>query len=587
MCDTCKKLTAQLAQKEAELAEKISEIRYLTAALANQTPKATLCSSGFPPFRSAHVPAVFPEFAAGTTSALSLRSPSAFSGPAEAQREPSLSPSPGSSESLRDPVTPPSSDALNVDKKVVSSKSQAPISRNFPSGVLQNSSAVVFSDNVQESDHAADIGPSSDDDEVFFFDPSLKVGLFDMFGETFSLSYIEKVLNKVRWNQEDAVSQLLAESESITSRDRQLVSEPQHAPSCNIAQSVLHGSDSRHLSPNASNSIVNVKLEASQPKHVELKPKVSRSPSRVFDVKRPKVDSGPQIRKLKADICHEMESGKECLHLVMQFQQLSPGTWFSEPLIEFSGFSGPRIFHLACCSDAFSSTLSFLIEHVISQDRGADHCRELMTLPVCSAFIDWNKTFIAPCGTDKKRNGSRNARMQSGPDKIYSLGLKCCALHIAAHHGALSCAAILLKTAQRVDLDDSKSMLITSLLMQGGSVKDVKYRDWEPRPLDLASAAGHVNIMRLFIHHVRQFGPRSAMTPKVFVNHRGKGSSCALHWAAECFKFESIEFLLQQGADPEVSDDTGGTAVDYVINNASIQKPLCPIQVLSPSHSLI
>jgi hypothetical protein len=93
--------------------------------------------------------------------------------------------------------------------------------------------------------------------------------------------------------------------------------------------------------------------------------------------------------------------------------------------------------------------------------------------------------------------------------------------------------------------------------------------------------------MRLFVHHVRQFGPHSAMTPKVFVNHGGKGSSCALHWAAECSKFESIEFLLQQGADPEAKDDTGGTAIEYVINNASRQPSVLAqvIRDLEPAFS--
>jgi ankyrin repeat protein len=575
-CHTCQVL-------RAELASKISEIRNLRAALANQT--ATPCSpSGSAPMvrvsppPSAHVSAKSHPIPA--TSSLSVLHPlaklEALGRGAEAQVEACVSAPPA-------PYVPPAP-CISLNTENPTSESRPESSRGLPPAATRPVHVARVSDALQACDRVADAAPSSDDD-VFAFDPNLTSALFDMFGQKFSRAFIERVLDKVRWDEGEAVSVLLAEASSAPQETgaaaprapRPLLHEPQRARATPVVSPALPCDISCDLPLKSPSAIASVKPEVHDHEHAPPKPKAFRPLPPASDSKRPKIDFGPQIRKLKADICHEMESGRDCLQLIRQFQALCPATWFSDPLIATTGFVGPRIFHLACCSDAFSSTLAFLMDHVVRRERGAEHCRELMMMPVCASFVDWNKDFGNCEGADKKRM-SRIPRKQAGPDKMsYSLGLKCCALHVAAHHGALSCAAMLLKMAQRVEPHDSKSMFVADLLVQGGSVKDVKYRDWAPSPLDLASAAGHVNVMRLFVHHIRQLGPHSTMSPAVFVNHRGRGSSCALHWAAECSKFESIEFLLQQGADAEAKDDTGGTAVEYVINNASRQ-PLIPAQ---------
>ena len=573
-CDACEKLRAELAQKDAQLALRISEIRDLRAALANRPATLSPSSDGSPklrvaPIPSAHLP-VNPH-PIPTASAAPVLHPVAISKQAvEAHGEASALASRGPSHHMFASSSPSS-----AEKRISNVKSEPPGPRD--------AHAADVSDAPQAPRRAAATSASSDEDDLFFYNPLLKTSLHDMFGHCFSLSYIEKILDQVRWNEDEAVSRLLAESASATQPP---LPGSHHGPSREIAQPALQRNVSRDPAPKSSNSmhVSSVKSEDPNPDYVQLKSTSSSSPVPPLDAKRPKMDSAPQIRKLKSDICLEMESGRDCLHLVKEFQCLCPSTWFLETLIGSSGFPGPRIFHLACCSDTFSGTLSFLMEEVISHESAAEHCRELMTQTVCPAFVDWNKTFVNTYGTDKKRVAPRiprrHAAVDAASDKVsYSLGLKSCALHIVAHHGALSCAAILLKMAQSVELHNSKSTFIASLLVQGGSVKDVKYRGWSPSPLDLASAAGHVNVMRLFVHHVRQFGPHSPTTPKVFVNHRGRGSSCALHWAAECSKFESVEFLLQQGADPEAKDDTGGTAIEYVINNESRQ-PLSPMQVM-------
>lgn len=571
-CDACEKLRAELAQKDAQ-------IKDLRAALANRPATLPPFGDGSPklrvaPLPSVHSPANSPPIPAASAApvlhpvAISER---AVEGHGEASALASLGPSQHKF----------ASSSLSSDEKRISNvKSEPPSSREVPPSP-RDARAADVSDAPQAPRRAAATSASSDEDDLFFYDPLLKAALHDMFGHSFSLSFIEKILDQVRWNEDEAVSRLLVETASVT---QQPLLGSHHGPSREIAQPALQRNVSRDAAPKSSNSASSVKVEDANPDYVQLKSTSSSSPVPLLDAKRPKIDSAPQIRKLKADICHEMESGKDCLHLVKEFQSLCPSTWFQETLIGSSGFPGPRIFHLACCSDTFSGTLSFLMEEVISHERAVEHCRELMTQTVCPAFVDWNKTFVNAYGTDKRRAVPRIPRRQAAvdaaPDKLsYSLGLKSCALHIVAHHGALSCAAILLKMAQSVGPHNSNSAFIASLLVQGGSVKDVKYRDWSPSPLDLASAAGHVNVMRLFVHHVRQFGPHSPTTPKVFVNHRGRGSSCALHWAAECSKFESVEFLLQQGADPEAKDDTGGTAIEYVINNAS-RRPVSPVQVM-------
>jgi hypothetical protein len=606
-CGACEKLRAELAQKDAQLALKISEIRDLRVALANRQVIHSPPGDGSPnlriaPLPSAHLPALpsahLPALPSAHLPADSHLKPAASNVPvlhsvATSERAGDAHGGASAQASLRPSDHAFASASASSDEKhIFSSKSEPPSSRENAQGVRDMRAADV-SDALQASRRAAAISEPSDDDDLFQYDPLLKSSLHEMFGHTFSLSFIEKILDQVRWNEDEAVLRLLSESESAAQQHRPLL-PASHGFARHVAQPALQPNVSRLPPQKSSNSIASVKLEDANLNHVQLKPTTSSSPVPSLDVKRLKIDIAPQVKKLKADICHEMQAGRDCLHLIKEFQYLCPATWFVENLIGSSGFPGPRIFHLACCSDTFSSTLSFLMERVISLDRSAQYCRELMTQTVCAAFVDWNhewnKTFVNTYGTDKKRVMPRIPRRQAaidaGPDKLsYSLGLKSCALHIVAHHGALSCAAILLKMAQCVKSSDLKSPFIAALLLQGGSVKDVKYREFAPSPLDLASAAGHVNVMRLFINHVRQFGPHAAMTPKSFVNHRGGRGSCALHWAAECCKFESIEFLLQQGADPEAKDDTGGTAIEYVINNASRQ-PASPVQVMLPFLTL-
>jgi hypothetical protein len=538
-CDSCCKLRALLAQRDFELAAKISEIQHLRAALASHT-------------------------AVTDAPAKNLDGAIALGGELKDDLVAHL----GGGEESHVNHEAGRNGAVGEDLSL-----DVVLGLKLIAATAQLSATTTCS-------------TSSDDDDVMYFDPNLRMGLFNMFGQAFSIAYIEKVLNQVRWNEENAVSQLLAEHETVSRPKQAQDHQTQYELPCKLVQPVVHQKSSFSSSQNLSRSILSVKMEDNellfQQKPITLKPsssKSSRSPSPASDTKRPRVDLGHQIiRKLKFDICHEMESGKDCLDLTMRFSELLPDKWFLEPLVGAHGFPGPRVFHLACSDDIFSSTLSFLMEQVIAQERGVEHCKELLMLPVCPAFVDWKKTSQAH-GIDKKRTESRISRKQSRHEKMYSLGIKCCAFHIASHHGAMSCAAILLKMAQLVDAASQRvdtDLFSVTLLMQGGSVKDVKYREWEPRPLDLASAAGHINIMRLFVHHIRQFCPHLGMTPKIFVNHPGKGSSCALHWAAECSKVASIEYLLQQGADPDSRDSTGGTSVDYVINNASIHKALSP-----------
>jgi hypothetical protein len=483
-CDACEKLRAQLAQKDAQLALKNSEIRDLRAALANRSATRSPSGSGSPelgivPLPSAHLSANSQPIPNASNVPV-LHSVATSERAVEAHVEASASASLALSNHVFASAT-----ALKDENHISNSKSQPPSTRDIPHGA-RDGHAADASETIKASRRSpAAASEPSDDDDLFCFDPKLKAALHEMFCNNFSLSYIEKILDQVRWNEDEAVSLLLTESSSAAQQHRPLLPGMHHGFSRDIALPALQGNVSRDPPQKSSNSIAScttasVKLEDPNYNHVELKPKILSSPMPTLDAKRPKIDFAPQIRKLKADICHEMESGKDCLHLIKEFQGLCPATWFLEHLIGSSGFAGPLIFHLACCSDSFSGTLSFLTEHVISHERAAEYCRELMTLTVCPAFVDWNKTFVNTYGTDRKRAAPRIPRRQAAldaaPEKLsYSLGLKSCALHIVAHHGALSCAAIILRMAQSTCPPDSKSLFIATLLVQGGSVKDVKY----------------------------------------------------------------------------------------------------------------
>jgi hypothetical protein len=603
-CHSCHQLRAALASADKQIASKDAEINQLRTLLARQATELNPTN----PLWNPNSKRIFEPLAAegslkcpkfdqapsddGSIPASTLQTSIPVAGPPTllhrfATVEPSIGQHVekgaagvcGPRTSGIDSFTPPSSDTMNLDNH--NNPELQPLTTRDFAPVSAASSHHTCDPHVLAATACLPDYSFSSDEDVICVDPQIKNGLFDVFGQKFTLAYIEKVLNEVRWNQEAAVSRLLAESESHSYQEVDNQFDP--ARPCSPSHCASDPSFNQRCSMLGSSG--SVKVECSDLFHAtKLMQPIDSASSFEFpplDSKRLKVDQGPQVlKKLKCDICHEMESGRECLNLITQFQEVLPDKWFMEPLVGASGFPGPRIFHLACSHDMFSPTLAYLMDYVLNQENGKETCRKLMTLPVCAAFVDWNSTFQANAGAERKRTGSKIFRKQFGHDKIYSLGMKCCALHIAAHHGALSCASILLKAAQSADTDSSKSSLSTALLMQGGSLKDVKYRDWEPRPLDLASAAGHVKVMRLFVHHVRQCSTLSGMTSKLFVNHQGKGRSCALHWAAECSKVSSIEYLLQQGADPDARDDTGGTAVDYVINNASVQKPLGSIQVI-------
>ena len=125
---------------------------------------------------------------------------------------------------------------------------------------------------------------------------------------------------------------------------------------------------------------------------------------------------------------------------------------------------------------------------------------------------------------------------------------------------------------------------IVKLLLERGANTEITNR-YEVRPIQHASNAGHSEIVRLLVDHgARFYSPEARLNPLIGaasngrlavvrylvevkgvpVNDRDPEGGTALHSAAVNGHVSVVEYLLQHGADPSVTNIHGNNVISWV-----------------------
>ena len=199
---------------------------------------------------------------------------------------------------------------------------------------------------------------------------------------------------------------------------------------------------------------------------------------------------------------------------------LSLARGVGQPLHALGQLHGLSIIHAASCSDAGAGVLAFALRQAASEgvdvrhlDSGAETRKSPLSRP-----SKWAQSKAAPL-----QLGSG-----SGP------------LDFAALHGSCECASILLLAGANPNHRQSRPC-----------------REDTACALDIASACGHVSVMRVLISSGADVNARSA--------HR----YTPLHWAGEYLAVSAVQLLLQQNADPDAEDSNLRTPLDWAIGSVN------------------
>jgi ankyrin repeat protein len=202
---------------------------------------------------------------------------------------------------------------------------------------------------------------------------------------------------------------------------------------------------------------------------------------------------------------------------------------------------GVALQHAAAASDSFAPVLALLLAHAAAEGPHVLKAavRRHSTRDIATSSYGESRTAAPPGGV-------------AGRITICADAMP---LHVAALNGALECAALLIAADKTIV--DERSAVVNAAPCTA---------------LDVASACGHVGIIRLLL--------RAGANPSL----RGPLGWVSLHWACEYARVDAVRTLLMHGADPNAQDSDGLTPAQWALQSSNGFSPSAYVPLSCDGH---